>query len=95
MPVTTRRKPAMKVTCWRQAVTLHTLQMMVMSGVVRRADLNPPLSPGRIGFQLPDNPHATFPRESASEQGWLSRLFLGRKAEAPWQFGHKESRHNA
>jgi hypothetical protein len=95
MPVITRRKPAVKVTCWRRSVTLQTLQMMVMSGVVRPADLNPPLSSGRVGFQLPDNPHATPRRESASEQGWLARLFLGRKPQAPWQLGHKESRHNA
>ena len=60
-------------------MNLRSLQMMVMSGVVRRADLNPPPTPGRKGFQLPDNPQAAFPQESVSEQGWLSRMLLGRK----------------
>lgn len=75
-----KRKPVAKLPRWKQPVSLRSLQMMVMSGVVRRADLNPPPGGGRNGFQLPDNPHGTFPQESASEQGWLSRILLGRKA---------------
>jgi hypothetical protein len=82
VPTPIRRKPVVKKPLWRQSMSLLSLQMMVMSGVVRRADLNPPPAAGRKGFQLPDNPHGTFPRESASEQGWLSRILLGRKPHA-------------
>jgi hypothetical protein len=64
----------------RRPLSIGTLQMMVMSGVVRRADLNPPPAPHR--YEPADNPHGASPQESASEQGWLSRMFLGRKPQA-------------
>ena len=82
MPTPTRRKTGVKMPARRQPVNLRSLQMMVMSGVVRRADLNPPPAPGRKGFLLPENQQGTFPQESVSEQGWLSRILLGRRAPA-------------
>lgn len=81
MPATLKRKYAHTPTRWRRPLSQSTLQMMVMSGVVRRADLNPPPVPHR--HQPPDNRPGAFPQEAASEQGWLSRMFLGRKAQTP------------
>jgi flagellar P-ring protein precursor FlgI len=52
-----------------------SLQMMVLSGVVRRADHNPPPT-GRKTWTPPDHSRSPAPQQSASEQGWLSRLFL-------------------
>jgi hypothetical protein len=82
----TKRPPAMKVHLWRtpSRMNARTLEMMVMSGVVRRADLNPPLVPYGRRTQAPENPHGASPQESASEQGWLSRMILGRKTMVPW-----------
>ncbi len=79
MPLSRRRTPpAVKRGPWPRPLSTGTLHMMmVMSGVVRRADFNPPLLPKR--FEPMDNPHATAPQDSVSEQGWLSRMFLGRK----------------
>lgn len=79
MPTPPRRKQTVRLDRVRRPVTLRTLQMMVMSGVVRRADLNPPQPSGRTLSQPADAPRQPFPQESASEQGWLSRLFLSRK----------------
>ncbi len=81
----TKRQPAMKVYLWRtpSPLSARTLEMMVMSGVVRRADLNPPLVPYGMGTQAPENRHGASPQESASEQGWLSRMILGRKPHGP------------
>jgi hypothetical protein len=76
--MTTKKRGVPRLERARKPLSLATLQMMVMSGVVRRADLNPPSMPAR--FPAAESPHGTFPQESASEQGWLSRMFLGRKA---------------
>jgi hypothetical protein len=75
----------MKVYLWRtpSPLSARTLEMMVMSGVVRRADLNPPLVPYGMGTQAPENRHGASLQESASEQGWLSRMILGRKPHGP------------
>jgi hypothetical protein len=76
-----KRQPALTVHLWRtlSPLSARTLEMMVMSGVVRRADSNPPLIPPGTGHQAPQNPHGASLQESASEQGWLSRMILGRK----------------
>jgi hypothetical protein len=79
VPTPPRRKETVRLDRLRRPVTLRTLQMMVMSGVVRRADLNPPQPSGRMLSQPTDDFRQPFPQDSASEQGWLSRLFLGRR----------------
>jgi hypothetical protein len=71
-----------RLSAWRESMNLRSLQMMVMSGVVRRADLNPRLNHGRRGFQLPDSVQGETLRRAVPEQGWLSRIFLGRKPQA-------------
>lgn len=62
---------------------MHTLKMMVLSGVVRRADLDPPQDQARAGYWRRAIDNATIPQESASEQGWISRMILGRKSPTP------------
>ncbi len=75
-----KRKVSAKWGLWRGAVSLQSLQMMVMSGVVRRADLDPPQDPGRTGYWHRGKNRVNIPQESASEQGWISRMLLGRKS---------------
>ena len=80
MKTIAKRKASVKWELWRGAVSLQSLQMMVMSGVVRRADLDPPQDPGRTGYWHRGKNRVNIPQESASEQGWISRMLLGRKS---------------
>lgn len=79
MKAVVQRRAGVKWNLWRRAVSFESLQMMVMSGVVRRADLDPPPNPGRTGYWHRDAPKVAVPQESVSEQGWISRMILGRK----------------
>lgn len=80
MKTIAKRKVSVQWELWRGAVSLQSLQMMVMSGVVRRADLDPPQDPGRTGYWHSGKNRVNIPQESASEQGWISRMLLGRKS---------------
>jgi len=71
-----RRAAFPKKTFWRTRMDALSLQMMVFSGVVRRADHNPPSSIGRVTWIPPDHSCPPVPPPSASEPGWLARLFL-------------------
>lgn len=87
MKTIAKRKIPAKWGLWPGAVSLQSLQMMVMSGVVRRADLDRPQDPGRTGYWHSGRIKVSIPQESASEQGWISRMLLGRKS--PIQSAHK------
>lgn len=65
----------------RRPLNLGTLQMMVQSGVVRRADFDPPSFDSRTRLHALDDEHDLM-KEMASEQRWLSRLLLGRRSES-------------
>lgn len=80
MKTATKRKAGVKWDLWRRAVSVQSLQMMVMSGVVRRADLDPPQDHGRTGYWHREAAKVAVPQEAASEQGWISRMILGRKS---------------
>ncbi len=65
---------------WHRMVVMRSLKMMVMSGVVRRANLNPPLvhfdsAEGGSDGQGGDQPSA----DSLAEPGWLARMFFSRE----------------
>ncbi|MGQ0556668.1 MAG: hypothetical protein ACT4PN_12075 [Nitrospiraceae bacterium] len=77
MTVQSRRKPTLKGSLKRRPLNLHTLQMMVQSGVVRRADFDPPTFGSRTRFRALDDADHASEKELASEQGWLSRIILG------------------
>ncbi|WP_146216157.1 hypothetical protein [Nitrospira lenta] len=80
MKLIATRNVSAKWGLWRGAISIRSLQMMVMSGVVRRADLDPPQDPGRTGYWHGRKRRVSIPQESASEQGWISRMLLGRKS---------------
>lgn len=63
----------------RRPLNLSTLQMMVQSGVVRRADFDPPSFGGRTRFHVLEDVDRDSVKEVVSEQGWLARVVLGRK----------------
>ena len=65
----------------RRPLNLRTLQMMVQSGVVRRADFDPPPFGSRTQFHVLDDMDQGSTKEIVSEQGWLARLLLGRRVQ--------------
>jgi hypothetical protein len=77
MTVPPRRKPIPRSMLKRRRLNLRTLQMMVRSGVVRRADFDPPTFGSKTRFRALDDADHASKKELASEQGWLSRIMLG------------------
>ena len=78
MAVSQRRTAMRRGIPKRRPLNLRTLQMMVQSGVVRRADFTPPSFGSRTGFHVSDNIDHDSTKEIVSEVGWLARLLLGR-----------------
>ena len=81
MPTPMKRRATGKAIAKRLVVNLQSLQMMVRSGVVRRADSMPPLPIRTTRIQPVDGQRRVVRKESVSEQGWLSRIILGRRAQ--------------
>ncbi|MDH5641772.1 MAG: flagellar basal body P-ring protein FlgI, partial [Nitrospira sp.] len=64
---------------WRirpHPMNVWSLRMMVLSGVVRRADRNPPLVPSRREATTVDLVQGDPVQESMALKGWLSRMVL-------------------
>lgn len=76
-----RRKPVRRWFQWRKPLSLDSLKMMVMSGVVRRADWAPPLLPTRTVYWYDGVVPKAAAQDPEPEQGWLFRI-LGRTAPA-------------
>jgi hypothetical protein len=76
-----RRTTTRRVISKRRPLNLITLQMMVQSGVVRRADFDPPSFGSRTRFHMLDDVDRNSVKEVVSEQGWLARLLLGRRSQ--------------
>jgi len=80
MPTATTRKPQMRKPASRKPVNVRSLQMMVSSGVVRRADINPSLAPSRRELASPPVTSKVHSDEPSPAQGWLVRLLVRRKS---------------
>jgi hypothetical protein len=76
-----RRKPTTRGIPKRRPLNFRTLQMMVQSGVVRRADFDPPIFGSRTRFHVLDEGYHDSVTELAAEQGWLARIILGRRSQ--------------
>ena len=76
-----KRKTATRGLPKRRPLNPRTLQMMVQSGVVRRADFDPPSFGNRTRFHVSDDMDHGSTKEIVSEQGWLARLLLGRRVQ--------------
>jgi hypothetical protein len=81
MTASQRRTTTRRVISKRRPLNLITLQMMVQSGVVRRADFDPPSFGSRTRFHMLDDVDRNSVKEVVSEQGWLARLLLGRRSQ--------------
>ncbi|MDH5348410.1 MAG: hypothetical protein OEW13_10955, partial [Nitrospira sp.] len=62
-------------------LNLHTLQMMLQSGVVRRADCNPP-GVNHARLNMAEDVERDSTNDIGTEQGWLARVMLGRKPKS-------------
>lgn len=76
-----RRKTITRSIPKRRPMNLLTLQMMVQSGVVRRADFDPPLLGRGTRFHVLDEGDHDAAKDMVSEQGWLTRIILGRHSQ--------------
>jgi len=76
-----RRKTTTRVIPKRRPLNVRTLQMMLQSGVVRRADFDPPSFVSRTRFYVLDDGDHDSVKEMVSEQGWLARFLLGRRSQ--------------
>jgi hypothetical protein len=81
MTVPSRRKPTSRGMLKRRPLNLRTMEMMVQSGVVRRADFDPPTFGSRARSHALDDADHVSEKELASEQGWLARIILGRRLQ--------------
>ena len=80
MKRTMRRRAGIPWEQWRRMVVLQSLQMMVMSGVVRRADLDPPPVDRHLAQGGPERQGGGEPSASSvAEPGWFARMFFSRE----------------
>ena len=77
MPTSMRYTAPRKPLSHRRVVNVQSLQLMVRSGVVRRADFLPPLLLKQARLQLSDEQKRAVGKEAVQEQGWWSRVIFG------------------
>lgn len=81
MATSERRRTMTKGIPKRCPLYLCTLQMMVRSEVVRRADFDPPSFLSRTQSHVPEDVEHNSAKKMVSEQGWLARFLLGRRSQ--------------
>jgi hypothetical protein len=68
IPTPLRRQPVRRSTPKKWPLNLHTLQMMLQSGVVRRADCNPP-GVNNARFHMVDDVDRDSTNDTVTEEG--------------------------
>ena len=81
MAASVRRKVARKAALGRCPLSLSSLQMMVQSGIVRRADMSPP-EMGQRQCHVMENVDQNLTNDATMEQGWLSRIVRRRRSHS-------------
>ena len=80
MRKTRKRTKGIRWNRWHRMVVLRSLQLMVMNGVVRRAEVDPPQhldDCADIGTD-PEAAFSSMPPVNLDEQGWFTRFFRRR-----------------
>jgi hypothetical protein len=81
-----RRTKGIRWDRWHRMVVLRSLQLMVMNGVVRRAEVDPPQHLNDCA-EVDTDPEASLSIAMApvivDEQGWFTRFFR-RRADSPF-----------
>ncbi len=79
-----RRTEGIRWDRWHRMVVMKSLQMMVLSGVVRRAEVDPPLHRDDC-VNIETDPEAlvsiSMPPVIVDDQGWFTR-FIHRRADS-------------
>lgn len=75
-----RRTKGVRWDCWHRMVTMRSLQLLVMNGVVRRAAVDPPqhLDDCADLEVSPEEP-VSMPPAPVDEQGWFARFIRRRE----------------
>lgn len=86
MKYAVRRTAGIRWDRWHRMVTMRSLELMVMNGVVRSAEVDPPQHPARR-TDIGTNPRASsaMPLVNLDNQSWFTRIFR-RRADA--SFAH-------
>lgn len=76
MEYATRRAKGVRWDRWRRMVVMRSLEMMVMNGVVRRAEVDPPryLNDCEDIEAGPEASLSTVPSVNLEEQSWFTRF---------------------
>ena len=79
---TMRRTEGIRWDRWHRMAMMRSLELMVLNGVVRSAEVDPPQHPARRA-DIGTNPRASLsmPLVNLDKQGWFSRFFR-RRADA-------------
>ena len=80
---TMRRTEGIRWDRWHRMAMMRSLELMVLNGVVRRAEVDPPQHPARRA-DIGTNPRASssMPLVNLDKQGWFTRFFR-RRADVP------------
>lgn len=81
MPAQVRRKVGRSRLPTRRLLSHDSLQLMVQSGVVRRADSSSP-HVSLTQFHVIENSDQSYDKDMVVERGWLSRIVLGRRSQS-------------
>jgi len=75
-----RRTKGVRWGYWHRMVTMRSLQLLVMNGVVRRAAVDPPQRRDDCA-DMEANPEESIsiPPAAVDEQGWFTRFFRRRE----------------
>jgi hypothetical protein len=84
MKNTMRRTEGIRWDRWHRMAMMRSLELMVLNGVVRRAEVDPPQHPSvRSAIGMDPRPSSSIPLADLDKQGWFTRLFR-KRADTPF-----------
>jgi hypothetical protein len=77
-----RRTGGIRWDHWRRMAMMRSLELMVLNGVVRSAEVDPPQYPaGRAAMEAASRASSSMPLVNLEKQSWFTR-FIRRRADA-------------
>jgi hypothetical protein len=82
MKNTMRRTEGIRWDRWHRMAMMRSLELMVLNGVVRSAEVDPPQYPaGRAAMEVGSRASSSMPLVNLEKQSWFTRFFR-RRADA-------------
>jgi hypothetical protein len=79
---TMRRTEGIRWDRWHRMAMMRSLELMVLNGVVRSAEVDPPQYPaGRAAMEVGSRASSSMPLVNLEKQSWFTRFFR-RRADA-------------